>query len=348
MSKKTKVVYHPDYLIHSHNQHPERKERLEQILLALRDNNLVAKIELVEPQPVDIEDLALIHDRSYIESVEQACLSGRNFLDMDTYIVPESYRVALLSAGGAVTGLSLAMSHESPSKVFVINRPPGHHAEYNKAMGFCLFNNIAVAAAKAIKDYGVKRVAIVDWDVHHGNGTQHSFEADPQVLFISTHQSPAYPGSGALNETGVGKGKGFTVNIPLPAGCGDREYEICFDEVVVPILNQFKPELLLVSAGQDAYHLDPLAGMALTNAGYYMMAEKLSAVADSWSGGRMLFCLEGGYHLQGQAGAVIQVLNAIGRWGLPKKRPEPTADPVFSFSSRLNEIKKEQNKYWNF
>ena len=345
MTKNTALVYHPDYLIHTQGQHPERKERLEQIMLAYQDQDLDKIVDIVKPLPASVEDLQLIHDPDYIKTVEAACLAGRAFLDMDTYIVPESYRVALLSAGGVLTGLKMVMAGE-PGKVFVINRPPGHHAEYDKAMGFCLFNNVAIAAAKAFEDYNLQRIAIIDWDVHHGNGTQHSFEDDPRLLFISTHQSPAYPGSGSINESGSGKGEGFTVNLPLPAGCGDVEYELCFNEVIVPILDQFKPELVIVSAGQDAYHLDPLASMALTHKGYYMMAETLAAVADRWAGGRMLLCLEGGYHLQGQAGAVIQVLNAIGNLGLPITEQSPLSEPGRSFREHLEALKAVQRKYW--
>jgi acetoin utilization deacetylase AcuC-like enzyme len=213
-------------------------------------------------------------------------------------------------------------------------------------MGFCLFNNVAIAAAKAFTEYGLHRVAIIDWDVHHGNGTQHSFEDDPRLLFISTHQSPAYPGSGKMHETGRGRGEGFTVNMPLPAGCGDIEYELCFQEVIIPILDQFKPELVLVSAGQDAYQLDPLAGMSLTHNGYYLMAKALAAVADRWAKGRMLLGLEGGYHLQGQAEAVIQVLNAIGDLGLPITESSRISEPSRFFREHLDAIKAVQRKYW--
>jgi acetoin utilization deacetylase AcuC-like enzyme len=292
-----------------------------------------------------LRTLQLIHDPAYIKMVEEACLTGRRSLDVDTYIVPESYRVALLSAGGVLTGLKMIMEGDS-DRVFVLNRPPGHHAEYDQAMGFCLFNNAAIAAARAFADYKLQKVAIIDWDVHHGNGTQHSFEDDPRLLFISTHQSPAYPGSGSKNETGRGEGEGFTVNLPLPTGCGDAEYGLCFKDVVVPILDQFKPELVIVSAGQDAYHLDPLAGMGLTHNGYYMMAEALAAVADRFADGKMLLCLEGGYHLQGQAGAIIQVLNAIGELGLPVLEKSPLTEPTAYFQNHLDAIKIVQSKYW--
>ncbi|MDZ4132443.1 MAG: histone deacetylase [Dethiobacteria bacterium] len=343
---KVGIVYHPDYLIHTQGQHPERKERLEHINAALREEGLLDKIVMREPKPAAVDDIALVHSLDHIIAVEEACLSGKRFLDMDTYIVPESYKVALLSTGGALEGLRMVMD-DPGIKTFVLNRPPGHHAEKNQAMGFCLFNNVAVAAVFARRDYGLQRIAIVDWDVHHGNGTQHSFEDDPAVLFISIHQSPAYPGTGNLGEVGRGDGEGYTVNIPLPAGCGDRDYVLFYEQVIVPILDQFKPELIIVSAGQDAYHQDPLAGMALTHKGYYYMAETLAGVADRWAEGRMLLCLEGGYHLQGQAGAVMQILSAIGQWGLPIGEKSPDLEPNRQVQHRLEEVLAVQRNYWN-
>lgn len=345
-TEKIGVVYHKDYLIHTQGQHPERKERLEHIIAALDKGKLNEKIEMIEPVPATVEEVALIHDPGYIRSIEEACKAGKSFLDMDTYIVPESYRVALLSAGGVLTGLRQVME-DNPRKVFVLNRPPGHHAEKNRAMGFCIFNNVGVAAEAARRDYGLKRIAIVDWDVHHGNGTQHSFEDDQEILFISTHQSPAYPGTGNIHETGRDRGTGFTVNMPLPAGCGDQEYALFFDQVIIPVLDQFKAELLIISAGQDAYRQDPLAGMSLTHRGYFSMAEKLTASAERWSGGRVLICLEGGYHLQGQAGAVIQVLNALGHWGLPITEQAPDLTPGRHVQQRLEEVLSVQRAYWN-
>ncbi len=340
------LIYDQDYLIHTQASHPERKERLEYIIAELEKEGVMKNLEMIPPQTAEQKDLELIHDPGYIRSIEEACNSGKRFLDMDTYIVPESYRVALLSAGGVLTGLHKVMG-SNPGKAFALNRPPGHHAERSRAMGFCLFNNIAIAAARAKSDYNLKRVAIVDWDVHHGNGTQHSFEDDREVLFISTHQSPAYPGTGHYREVGRGSGEGFTVNIPMPPGCGDGEYTLIYDQVVIPILDQFKPELLLISAGFDAYRMDHLAGMSLTHRGFYYIAEILNAAAERWSEGRMLLCLEGGYHLQGQAGAVIQVLNALGHWELPVTERAPDLEPGKHVQNLLREVLQVQRKYWD-
>ena len=348
MDNKEKVglVYHSDYLIHTQSQHPERKERLEHILAVLDESNMTSNIRMIEPVSAGVEEIAMIHDASYIRSVEEACKSGKSYLDMDTYIVPDSYRIALLSAGGALTGMRRVVEDKS-GKVFVLNRPPGHHAERSRAMGFCLFNNVAVAAEAARREYNMQRIAIVDWDVHHGNGTQHSFEKDPGILFISTHQSPAYPGTGSMHEVGTDKGVGFTVNIPLPAGCGDAEYALFFDNVIIPIIDEYKPELLIISAGHDAYHRDPLANMSLTHSGYYYMAEVLTAAAERYTGGKILLCLEGGYHLQGQAGAVLHVLNALGKWGLPVDERSPDLQPGRHIQQRLEEVMDIHKQYWN-
>lgn len=343
--EKIGIVYSPDFLIHTLDQHPERKERLEHILDMLEKNMLTERLKQVKPEAADTETVSLVHDEAYIRSVEKACRDGRQFLDADTYITRESYRVALLAAGGAVTGLREIFEGEC-SKMFALLRPPGHHAERDRAMGFCLFNNAALAAAVARRDHGLERIAIVDWDVHHGNGTQHIFEEDPAVLYVSLHQSPAFPGTGGTSETGRGGGEGFTVNVPLPAGCGDADYMLFYDRVIVPVLEEYKPELLIVSAGQDAYYRDPLAGMALTHNGYYRMSEALAAVAARYCGGRMLFCLEGGYNLQGQAGAVLQVLNAAGGWGLPITEENPPGEPSSAALRVLEEVLAVQSRYW--
>jgi len=340
------LVYHPDYLIHTQAQHPERKERLEYLLAALSEQAVKERVSFINPAPATVDQLSRVHERSHIHFVEEACRQGRRFIDMDTYIVPQSYSVALLAAGGALAGLKTIMEDGHIKQVFAFTRPPGHHAERGRAMGFCLFNNIAVAAAAARQEYGLKRVAIVDWDVHHGNGTEQIFFEDPAVLFISVHQSPAYPGTGQISDVGRGAGAGYNINIPLPGGSGDADYLLCLEKVIVPVLDCFKPEILLISAGQDAYCQDPLAGMDLTIQGYYRMAEILSGVAERCCDGRVLLCLEGGYHLTGQAGAVRQVLNAVGGWGLPVEAQSSASKPSAAAVRRLDEVITVQKKFW--
>ena len=312
MTKKVGIVYDPVFLLHETGFHPERKERLEATINLLRREGVLDKLARIEPRPATEEEIARVHDLGYIHSVQQAWDSGRGYLDMDTYLNQHTYDVALKAAGGGLEALDWVM--KEGEKVFLLVRPPGHHAEQNRGMGFCIFNNIAVAAEAARAVYGLERILIVDWDVHHGNGTQDSFYDDPGVLFFSVHQSPAYPGTGSLGETGTGKGKGYTINVPLGPGSTDEDYRLAFEKVLKPVAEQFKPQLLLVSAGQDAHTLDPLAGMSLTLAGYRWMTAFLKDIADRHCGGKMLLFLEGGYDLKGLSEAVLVVLDELAGW----------------------------------
>jgi len=343
--EKIGYVYHPDYLIHTHSNHPERKERLEAIKRKLDQEEFQEITRHLEPDYARLEDITLVHDSSYVETVEKSCREDRGFLDMDTYIVPQSYEVALLSAGGALKGLEEIMEGDL-NKVFCFIRPPGHHAERNKAMGFCLFNNIAIAAEKARKKYGVNRIAIVDWDVHHGNSTQNTFYQENEVLFISTHQSPAFPGTGYLDEIGRGKGEGYTINIPMTTGSGNGDYVKVFSEVIIPVLEEYRPQLLMVSAGHDAHGRDPLANMNLTEDGYFYMAGELARIADKHCQGRMLLTLEGGYNLEAQANSVGNVIKALSQ----KNGEQETPDTNISGNMTVNNIEKVRGylgKYWD-
>ena len=271
--------------------HPERSERAEAMeLIASRWR--MRGGEVTAPHVAANEQLARVHTNEYIASI--AATAGRAVaLDPDTFTSAESHGVALLAAGAGIDAVELAMGPK-PRAVLAMVRPPGHHAERNRAMGFCLFNNIAVAAAHA-RAKGAARVAIVDYDVHHGNGTQHMFETDPNVLYVSLHQFPFYPGTGAADEVGSGAGKGFTVNLPLEVGSVDDDYHVAFSEVVVPVLRQYDPDLLLVSAGFDAHERDPLAGMRLTSAAFGAMTMELRKVAEACCEGRIVLMTEGGY-----------------------------------------------------
>jgi acetoin utilization deacetylase AcuC-like enzyme len=251
-----------------------------------------------------------------------ASTAGRTVrFDPDTQAGPDSWAAALRAAG-AVTDAALRVLDGRLDRAFCLARPPGHHAESDQAMGFCLFNNVAVAAAAALAR-GLERVAIIDFDVHHGNGTQHSFEADPRVLYVSSHAHPFYPGTGSLGETGVGAGRGFTVNLPLPPGMGDAEYARVYREIVEPIGRAFDPELVIVSAGFDAWGGDPLAPMALTAEGYAELAAVCLAIAEGAAGGRAVFALEGGYDLDGLAQSAVALTRALVGEGTPRMEPHP-------------------------
>lgn len=288
--------------------HPERVERHE-VMQVVASEFRRRGGRVVEPRPAAEEELARIHDRDYLTQIRET--AGRaTALDPDTYTSPESYEVARLAAGAAVSAVDHVLEAGKGARGFALVRPPGHHAERGRAMGFCLFNNIAVAAAHA-RARGLARVAIVDFDVHHGNGTQWSFYSDPAVLFVSSHQFPYYPGTGAADEIGTGAGAGFTVNLPMAAGGTDADYARAYAAVALPILRQFKPELILMSAGFDAYLDDPLAGMRLTAAYFGRLASAIAAVADEHCQGRIVAVTEGGYDLKGLADSLRATIAAL-------------------------------------
>jgi len=298
-------VYHPDYLKHDTGVgHPERPARLSSLV-----NHLLTRPEWhsqmhIRSRTATIENLALVHPEKHVRLIETRCKSGETILDQgDTHACRESFDIALLAAGGVLEAVD-GVARGDFRSVFCAVRPPGHHAETATVMGFCLFNNVAVGARYAQKHHGIGRVAIVDWDVHHGNGTQEIFHEDPSVLYISLHQYPFYPGTGAESERGFGKGEGFTVNCPMKAGSGEKEYLQAFQKTIVPALDQFKPELLLISAGFDAHKDDPLAGIELTEESFSKMTKMLMDVADRYCEGRIVSVLEGGYDLAALARSV--------------------------------------------
>ena len=292
--------------------HPERVERFD-VMLAVADEFRQNGGEVRAPRTATEDELARVHDRNYVALVRET--AGRAVaLDPDTYTSPDSYDVACLAAGAAVSAVEHVIASESGGggsrRAFALVRPPGHHAERSRAMGFCLFNSIAVAAAHA-RAQGLARVAIVDYDVHHGNGTQWSFYADPSVLFVSSHQHPYYPGTGAADEIGTGEGRGYTVNLPLAAGATDADYAFIYRSVAWPILRQFKPELILLSAGFDAYEDDPLAGMRMTPSGFERLTASLAEVAEEVCGGRIVAVTEGGYDLDGLGACLRGAIRAL-------------------------------------
>jgi acetoin utilization deacetylase AcuC-like enzyme len=309
---KTGLVYHPAYLEHDMGAgHPESPHRLRAIMQQLERSGTAEKVTRIEPRNAEEEWITQIHSPSYVAALtKHQPAHGRVSLDPDTSMSPGSLRAAYLAVGGALTAVDAIMRAEV-EHAFCAVRPPGHHAETARAMGFCLFNNVAIAARYVQKKHRLKRVLIVDWDVHHGNGTQHSFEQDPSILFFSTHQYPHYPGTGRATEHGTGAGEGFTINVPMEVGDGDDEYHAVFVNVLLPAAEAFKPEFVIISAGFDAHRDDPLAGMALTEAGYSDLTGLVAGIARRHAQGRLLSALEGGYQLTALAASVDAHLKAL-------------------------------------
>lgn len=295
----TGLLYDPIFLQHQTSPgHPECSQRLTVSLKYLENQSWFASLTKINACPADVSWIETIHSRSYIRRAEETCRAGVPYLDsLDVSISTDSYDAAINAAGGTLALADLLMKREITNG-FALLRPPGHHAEHEMALGFCLFNNVAILARYLQQQYGLGKVMILDWDVHHGNGTQHSFEDDPSVLYISTHQYPFYPGTGAWSETGIGRGTGATLNCPMPANSNDRDYEIAFKEKIIPKIDEFKPEFIIISAGFDAHRDDPLANIELSTGFYGWMTRLLVEKAEHYSEGRILSLLEGGYNLE--------------------------------------------------
>src|SRR3989440_7098997 len=319
----TALIYDPIFLEHlTPPKHPERPQRLEMAIKVLEALDWLQRDGLVQipPREATEDELAAVHDRAYIRQIKEVAeevaeeekQGGRKtrFFATDTYISAQSYAAALKAAGAPLTAIDAIMNGEVDN-AYCLVRPPGHHALPEAAMGFCLFNNIAVAARYAIDRYGLERVMIIDYDVHHGNGTQEMFYDDPRVLYFSTHQAPFYPGTGLSHERGEGEGLGTTINVPLPATTGYETYEPVFRQVMAPAADRFDPQLILVSSGFDAHWKDPLGGMYLSTAGFAKLTGIIIELAQTLCNGRLVFVQEGGYDLLATAGCVATCINLL-------------------------------------
>ncbi|WP_456406225.1 histone deacetylase family protein [Caldithrix abyssi] len=303
------IIFHPLFLEHNPGiGHPERPERLKAILDYLNEKNFLNRVDQFQPSEASEEALRLIHDQSHIDFIKNQAGKEGVTLDVgDTVLSKHSVGAALRAAGAGARALELVFK-EGYDKVFAAVRPPGHHAERSRAMGFCVFNNVAIAARLAQREKFAEKILIIDWDVHHGNGTQHAFYEDPTVFYFSLHQYPLFPMTGLREETGSGPGKGFTLNVPLSYGQGDAEYVEHVERSLAAIESRFKPDLILISAGFDAHVKDPIGGMRLTTAGFYKLTEMVAQFANRYCTGRIISFLEGGYHLNALAESVHQHL----------------------------------------
>lgn len=309
--KKTVYLFDPIFIKHEPGfGHPERPERLIAIHSAISESPLWDELLILKPKKADIEIIEMNHSRKYIEKVRQTSENGGGYLDMDTGLSEQSYEAALYAVGAGLVACDAIMEGKARNG-FCAVRPPGHHAEYDYASGFCLFNNVAIAARYLLSKHGCKRVAIFDWDVHHGNGTQHSFEEHDSVFYLSTHQMPLYPGTGSEKEIGKGKGKGYTLNVPLKPGTTEAEYLTLFRQKIIPAIDSFKPDFILISAGLDAHKNDPLASIKLESKTYYTLTKELSKIAKKHCEGKILAFLEGGYNLSALTEGVMNMMEAL-------------------------------------
>lgn len=339
---RSAVVIDDDYLKHDPGSfHPESPERL-RVLLDIPKELDPQRFQLLPPRAAVREELIPCHASDYIELVQSTSKANRYALDGDTVTCRDSFGVGLLAVGGFLKLLDSIEAGEFRNG-FALVRPPGHHALQNRAMGFCLFNTVAIGAHHLKRHYGAKRILIMDWDVHHGNGTQDAFYQEPSVLYISTHQYPYYPGTGAVDQVGTGKGEGYTVNIPLPAGCGDAEYLRVFKEVVTPIGEKFQPEWILVSAGFDPHRRDPLGGMDVTEKGFDAMASMLLDLAEKYAGGKIAFLLEGGYDLKALKNSVLTVLQRMKEMQGDELLSEAGGEVIQPLIRRIWSV---QQRYW--
>jgi acetoin utilization deacetylase AcuC-like enzyme len=337
---QTGIVLDARYMAHDTGHgHPERAERIGVLLPAMAER---ADVVHVAPRLATGDDVVLVHGEGHFERVARTARHAHDAFDADTPVSARSFETACLAAGGLLALLDEVMAGRLRNG-FAMVRPPGHHAERERAMGFCLFNNVAIGAAHLRARHRLDRVMVVDWDVHHGNGTQHSFAREPGVLFVSTHRWPFYPGTGALDEMGDGDGRGFTVNLPFPGGFGDAEYLDAFHAVVAPLALEYEPQLILVSAGFDPHRRDPLGGMGVTEHGFAAMARALCEVAERVCDGRVVAVLEGGYDLRATRDSVEAVLDVLCGRVLPPPPPLPPshAGPI------LEAVKRQHGDHWH-
>ena len=329
--RKTAIVYDPFNLRHTLEGHPENFRRLEGTWQLLQDDGILQQLIRVPSSPAPLDAILRVHTAQYVERLQALSERGGGRIDSDTYVNADSYEAALLAAGGLLNMTDMVLQGQVDNG-FALIRPPGHHALVHRGMGFCLLANAAIAARWAQDRHGLDRVLVIDFDVHHGNGTQDIFYHDPSVLFVSTQQYPYYPGTGAADEVGDEMAYGTTVNIPFPAFVGDQGYVTAFQHILDPVARDFRPQLIILSAGFDAHWLDPLAGMNLSISGYMQMIEHVMALADQLCNGKLVCVLEGGYHLEVLAHSVLSTLRVL------SGSPQGISDPFGPAQQRERDV----------
>jgi len=349
---KTAIFYSPKFLEHDPGpDHPDTPRRLKVIIEELSRSSLLKteKCEFVEPKPADIEDVELVHEPDYIKLVEQTCAAGGGILDLgDTVVSPKSYEAAILAVGALIDAVNMVADGKAKN-AFALVRPPGHHAGAYYALGFCLFNNIAVAASHLLRRLNFTRVLILDIDAHHGNGTQEIFYNTNRVLYISIHEdSRGFPGTGFIDEIGEGEGIGYTVNVPLPFRIDDTIFQRAFDEIVAPISNRFKPQFILVSAGFDGHYTDPVGSLSLSMKGYEETFKKIVTLAAQLCEGKLAVTLEGGYSLNFLGKMATATIAKMANASYIVKDNSPVANPrTFKKAEQIiNSVKSVQSSFW--
>lgn len=342
--RKVGLVYDELFIKHINGiQHPECPERVEAIMNMLIQSELINQLEMLQPRDATKEEITVVHDETYYDFVASTKGIEVTNIDADTSTNPYSFDAAIRGSGGFISSLEKIANGEL-NTAFTLPRPPGHHAERDRAMGFCLFNHVAVGASYLLSK-GFKRILIVDWDVHHGNGTQYIFYHNPNVLFFSIHQFPFYPGTGSFNEKGTGEGEGFTVNIPSPPMLGDNDYLKIFHSILKPVIEQYKPDFILVSSGFDAYFVDPLGGMKITEQGFAKLTRFILNETEKHCEGKVGFLLEGGYNIQGLSTIMKVVIEEILDINT-SDISEPNDDPVSEMV--IEGVKETYSQYWKF
>ena len=342
----TGVVWDPVYLEHVTDEgHPDHPRRLIPLYRLLQDPLMNCRFTTIVPPAATDEEILLVHSPSYLNQVKATAAQAASSLSADTLTCERSFTVAALAAGGTIEAIRRVVSG-TLSHALVLARPPGHHAERSRAMGYCIFNNVAIGSMAARTAMGLERVMVVDWDLHHGNGTQHMFERDPSVFFFSSHQSPHYPGTGHFTDTGQGPGEGTTMNIPLKRGCGDGEFVAIYQRLLAPVARGFKPQLILVSVGFDIHASDPLGGMKVTPAGFAGLTRLILDIARQTCAGRVVFCLEGGYHADALADSALAMIDELtGRTSTDVDAMAATADPT-RLNTIVNRCLHTHRRFW--
>jgi acetoin utilization deacetylase AcuC-like enzyme len=352
------IIYDPKYLQHQTGSHVESPERLVATMDLIKSEKMLDSpdFKLIAPRPATIDEVKMVHHADMIElarvKAQQAKTNGLQYLDAgDTVVSEHSYDVALLAAGGGMTAADAVLKGDV-SSAFALVRPPGHHANASRSSGFCIFNNIAILTEYLIKKKGLKKVAIFDIDLHHGNGTSEIFYERKDVLFFSSHQDPRtqYPGTGFASEIGEGPGKGYNINAPLAPGAGDDVVQLVFSQVIKPIFEQYKPDILLASVGGDAHYSDPLSGLSFTTQGYGRYVEGFKQIADKCCGGKMILLLEGGYRVKVLAQIIVNILNVLAGKKMPfVENEQESGESILEYHENLVKKMKEHLKsYWKF